>query len=96
AGMRGGHMPGARNIPASSLARDGSLLPPEDLRKAFEQAGVDLSKPVVTSCGSGVTAAVLTLALETLGHRDNKLYDGSWTEWGGRADTPVETGPAKP
>jgi thiosulfate/3-mercaptopyruvate sulfurtransferase len=94
--MRGGHMPGARNIPASSLARDGSLLPPEELRKAFEAAGVDLSKPVVTSCGSGVTAAVLTLALETLGHRDNKLYDGSWTEWGGRADTPVETGPAKP
>lgn len=95
AGMRGGHMPGALNVPALSLSRDGSLLPEEELRKAFEGAGVDLSKPVVTSCGSGVTAAVLTLALETLGHRDNKLYDGSWSEWGGRADTPVETGPAK-
>lgn len=94
AGMRGGHMPGARNVPASSLVRDGSLLPVEELRQKFEEAGVDLSKPVVTSCGSGVTAAVLTLALETLGQRDNKLYDGSWTEWGGRADTPVETGPA--
>ena len=53
------------------------------------EAGVDLEKPVVTSCGSGVTAAVVALALETLGHRDTKLYDGSWTEWGGRTDTPV-------
>lgn len=91
-GMRGGHMPGARNVPALSLARDGALLPPDELRRAFEDAGIDLSKPVVTSCGSGVTAAVLTLALETLGHADNKLYDGSWTEWGGRADTPIATG----
>lgn len=90
-GVRGGHMPGARNVPAASLSKDGRLLPPDQLRRAFESAGVDLSKPVVTSCGSGVTAAVLTLALETLGHRGSKLYDGSWTEWGGRTDTPVET-----
>jgi thiosulfate/3-mercaptopyruvate sulfurtransferase len=92
AGMRSGHMPGAYSVPALSLAKDGKLLPPETLREKFEAAGVDLSRPVVTSCGSGVTAAVLTLALETLGHKDNRLYDGSWSEWGGRADTPVETG----
>lgn len=91
-GMRSGHMPGARNVPAMSLAENGALLPPAALRQAFEAAGIDLSRPVVTSCGSGVTAAVLALALETLGHDDIRLYDGSWTEWGGRDDTPVETG----
>jgi thiosulfate/3-mercaptopyruvate sulfurtransferase len=89
-GIRSGHMPGAVNVPASSVVRDGRLLPPDELRRTFETAGLDLSRPIVTSCGSGVTAAVLTLALETLGHRDNRLYDGSWTEWGGRSDTPVE------
>jgi thiosulfate/3-mercaptopyruvate sulfurtransferase len=94
AGMRGGHMPGARNVPALSLGRDGKLLAPDELRAAFEGAGIDLSKPIVTSCGSGVTAAVLALALETLGHSDTRLYDGSWTEWGGRQDTPVVTGKA--
>ncbi len=94
AGMRGGHMPGARNVPALSLGRDGRLLAPDELRAAFEGAGIDLSKPIVTSCGSGVTAAVLALALETLGHLDTRLYDGSWTEWGGRQDTPVVTGKA--
>lgn len=61
--------------------------------RKLTEAGVDLSKPVVTSCGSGITAAVITLALETLGHQDNKLYDGSWSEWGGRSDTPIVTGP---
>ncbi len=95
AGVRGGHMPGARNVPASALGRDGKLLPPDELRKLISDAGIDLSQPVVTSCGSGVTAAVITLALETLGHKDNKLYDGSWTEWGGTPDTPVVTGPSK-
>jgi len=93
-GVRGGHMPGARNVPAMSLVKDGALLPENELRAAFEKGGVDLSRPVVTSCGSGVTAAILTLALETLGHSDNRLYDGSWTEWGGRQDTPVVTGKA--
>lgn len=92
AGVRGGHMPGAKSLPASSLSKDGKLLPPEELRKRFEEAGVDLNKPVVTSCGSGITAAVITLALETLGHSANRLYDGSWTEWGGRPDTPVVKG----
>lgn len=91
-GMRSGHMPGARNVPAAALSKDGSLLPVAELRKALEAAGLDLSKPVVTSCGSGVTAAVISLALASVGHEDNRLYDGSWTEWGGRNDTPVVTG----
>jgi thiosulfate/3-mercaptopyruvate sulfurtransferase len=84
-------MPTARNIPASMLSRDGKLLPADELKKQFEKAGVDLSQPVVTSCGSGVTAAIVSLALERLG-KGSRLYDGSWTEWGGLTDTPVETG----
>lgn len=91
-GLRGGHMPGARNVPAASLSRDGSLLPVDELRATLEAAGLDLSRPVVTSCGSGITAAVISLALASVGHDDNRLYDGSWSEWGGRADTPVATG----
>jgi thiosulfate/3-mercaptopyruvate sulfurtransferase len=94
AGMRSGHMPGAVNVPALELAKDGKLLPVNELREKLEASGLDLGKPVVTSCGSGVTAAVITLALESVGHRNNRLYDGSWSEWGGRADTPVVTGPA--
>jgi thiosulfate/3-mercaptopyruvate sulfurtransferase len=92
AGIRSGHMPGAKNVPASMLSENGELLPRDRLRKVILDAGIDLSKPVVTSCGSGITAAAITLALETLGHTDNRLYDGSWTEWGGLADTPVVTG----
>jgi thiosulfate/3-mercaptopyruvate sulfurtransferase len=95
-GIRSGHMPGARSLPGVELSRDGKLLPFNELRRKFEEAGVDLEKPIVTSCGSGVVAAVASLALETLGHRNHKLYDGSWTEWGGRDDTPVETGTAAP
>lgn len=87
-GVRGGHMPGAHNLPAASLSRDGKLLPKDELLKAIDDAGVDLTKPVVTSCGSGVTAAIVSLALETLG-RESQLYDGSWTEWGSQPDTPV-------
>lgn len=93
-GLRSGHMPGARSVPSTSLSENGELLPLDRLKAVFEDAGVDLSKPVVTSCGSGVTAAVITLALQSLGHGDNKLYDGSWTEWGGMSDTPVVTGKA--
>lgn len=93
-GLRSGHMPGARSVPSTSLSENGELLPLDRLKKVFQEAGVDLSKPVVTSCGSGVTAAVITLALQSLGHGDNKLYDGSWTEWGGLSDTPVVTGKA--
>lgn len=92
AGVRAGHMPGAHNVPYNRLSENGMLLPKSTLREVIEDAGIDLSKPVVTSCGSGITAAVITLALETLGHTDNRLYDGSWTEWGGLADTPVVTG----
>ncbi len=92
AGIRSGHMPGARNVPAAALSENGVLLPKDRLRKVVEGAGIDLSRPVVTSCGSGVTAAAITLALETLGHTDNRLYDGSWAEWGSLADTPVVTG----
>ena len=92
-GVRAGHMPGARNVHyASLLNADGTLKPPEGIRQAFEAAGIDLSKPVITSCGSGVTAAILTLGLTLLGVRDQALYDGSWTEWGGAVDTPVATG----
>lgn len=91
-GMRAGHMPGAKNVPFSSLSENGELLPLEGLKAVLENAGLDLSKPVVTSCGSGVTAAVISLALESLGHTNNRLYDGSWSEWGALADTPVATG----
>ncbi|OLP43335.1 3-mercaptopyruvate sulfurtransferase [Rhizobium oryziradicis] len=94
AGMRSGHMPGARSVPASVLSENGHLKDLSTLRSIFMEAGVDLTKPVVTSCGSGVTAAVITLALESIGHRNNTLYDGSWSEWGSKKDTPVVTGPA--
>lgn len=93
-GLRSGHMPGARNVPSSSLAENGYLKDINGLRQVLDDAGVDLSRPVVTSCGSGITAAVITLALESLGHKDNMLYDGSWTEWGGNKDTPIVTGEA--
>jgi thiosulfate/3-mercaptopyruvate sulfurtransferase len=93
-GLRSGHMPGARNVPSVTLSEDGEFLPLDRLKATLEAAGLDLSKPVVTSCGSGVTAAVITLALQSLGHGDVRLYDGSWTEWGGMSDTPVVTGKA--
>ncbi|MGE6740272.1 3-mercaptopyruvate sulfurtransferase [Allorhizobium pseudoryzae] len=94
-GMRSGHMPGARSLPAASLSQGGHFKDLDSLKSLMDEAGIDLSQPVVTSCGSGVTAAVVTLALESLGHTNNSLYDGSWSEWGGRADTPVVTGPAE-
>ena len=92
AGMRSGHMPGARSLPATDLQENGRLLPPDRLRAVLRDAGVDPNKPAVTTCGSGVTAATITLALETLGAPTHRLYDGSWSEWGGREDTPVDTG----
>ncbi|MBB4001283.1 3-mercaptopyruvate sulfurtransferase [Aurantimonas endophytica] len=92
AGVRAGHMPGAASVPIGLVTEGGRLKSPEALRDTFAAAGVDPDAPVVTSCGSGVTAAVLNLALASLGNADVKLYDGSWTEWGSAADTPVETG----
>jgi thiosulfate/3-mercaptopyruvate sulfurtransferase len=89
--LRSGHMPGALNLPFTDLvAADGTLKPDEELRAAF--AHVDLARPIITTCGSGVTAAVLALALARLGRFDVAVYDGSWTEWGGRADTDIVTG----
>lgn len=91
AGVRSGHMPGATSLPFGQLAENGRLRSPEELRQIFEKAGIDLEGPVVTSCGSGVTAAAISLALAAVGKTDAKLYDGSWTEWGGLSDTPVAT-----
>ena len=92
-GLRSGHMPGALNLPWSSLVQaDGALLPAEALRAAFEGAGIDLASPIITSCGSGISASLLALALARLGRDDVAVYDGSWSEWGARVDTPVVTG----
>jgi thiosulfate/3-mercaptopyruvate sulfurtransferase len=96
-GVRSGHIPGSLNLPYDRLFRvdDGTLLGPAALGQAFAEAGVDVDTPVVTTCGSGVSAAVLALALYRLGRRDVPVYDGSWTEWGGRADTPATTDPPR-
>ena len=91
AGLRGGHIPGSLNLPSDTLLNpDGTLLSAGELRKRFEAAGVDFTRPVATTCGSGITASVLAFALHLLGHPKVAVYDGSWTEWGGRTDTPVE------
>ena len=92
-GLRAGHIPGARNVPFSDLyAPDGTLKSPEALRLTFEAAGVDLTKPAITTCGSGITASVLSLALERIGHRNHAVYDGSWAEWGMYDDLKVAKG----
>lgn len=94
-GLRQGHIPGARNVPYTELLNpDMTMKDPEALRAVFAAAGVDLGKPVITSCGSGVTAAVINLALERIGKTDHALYDGSWAEWGAFATLPIETGDA--
>jgi thiosulfate/3-mercaptopyruvate sulfurtransferase len=93
-GVRGGHMPGAKNVHYATLLRpDGTLKTPDEIAKVFSAAGVEVAKPVITSCGSGVTAAILSLGLTLIGAKDHGLYDGSWSEWGAAADTPVETDP---
>ncbi len=95
-GRRSGHIPSSRNVPYAELfdASTGAMKPLGDLRQAFMGAGVDLARPIVTTCGSGVSAAVLTLALYRLGVRGTALYDGSWAEWGLPEGPPVATGPA--
>jgi thiosulfate/3-mercaptopyruvate sulfurtransferase len=92
AGLRSGHMPGAFNLPYDKLVNtDGTLKSADQMRTLFTEAGVNLDRPVVTSCGSGVSAAVLLLGLDALGHENSTLYDGSWSEWGSRTDTPIVT-----
>src|SRR5262249_54465885 len=90
AGLRGGHIPGSLNLPYEELYNaDGTLRGEAELRDAFAKAGLDGDRPVITSCGSGVTASVLALALHLLGRRDVAVYDGSWSEWGAHPDTPI-------
>jgi len=94
-GLRSGHIPGSKNVPYTSLLNeDMTMKDPDELRAILAAAGVDMTKPVITSCGSGVTAAVINLALERIGKTDHALYDGSWTEWGAFPTLPVATGEA--
>jgi thiosulfate/3-mercaptopyruvate sulfurtransferase len=93
-GLRSGHIPGARNLPWSELIQDGRLRSPAELEAAFAKAGVDTSKATLTTCGSGVSASILSFALATLGHDIAPVYDGSWSEWGQASDRPVAIGPA--
>jgi thiosulfate/3-mercaptopyruvate sulfurtransferase len=91
-GLRWGHIPGSLNVPWREVVADGRIKPADDVKAAFAKAGVDLARPLITTCGSGVTAAILLLALETIGKSGVVLYDGSWSEWGARSDLPVAKG----
>lgn len=96
AGVRGGHIPGSVNVHYAKLVNaDGTLRSKNELRDMVQSAGLDLSKPIVASCGTGVTACAVVLALDVLGVNNTAVFDGSWTEWGSATDTPVETGPAR-
>jgi thiosulfate/3-mercaptopyruvate sulfurtransferase len=90
-GLPSGHMPGAINLPWEGLLQDGKLARPETIATVFAAAGVDVDKPVVTTCGSGVSAAILWFALDAIGKEPKSLYDGSWTEWASRGDLPIES-----
>ncbi|MGD0025710.1 MAG: 3-mercaptopyruvate sulfurtransferase [Xanthobacteraceae bacterium] len=91
-GLRAGHMPGSFNVPFERVIENGRLASRARIEAAFKSAGVDLDKPIITSCGSGVTAAILSLALESIDKKPQGLYDGSWAEWGSRPDLAVERG----
>jgi thiosulfate/3-mercaptopyruvate sulfurtransferase len=92
-GLRSGHIPGSHNLPyAKLLNKDGTFKTGPEIERLFEEAGVDLTKPVVASCGSGITASVLALGLAEIGHRRAAVYDGSWSEWGADQNLPIETG----
>ena len=94
-GIPSGHIPGSINVPSSDVVKDGKLASPEEIKRTFDEAGLDPDKPIIASCGSGVSAAILWVALESIGKKPAALYDGSWSEWARNPDTPKATGPAK-